>query len=310
MKSLIKIGSRGSALALYQTELVRSTLSSLFPLVTFEIVRIKTKGDMIRRGAIHSLGRGIFTGEIEEALLRKEIDLAVHSAKDLETLLPAGLAIGGFLEREDARDCLVSKNRVRLKDFPPNAQIGTSSPRRAAFLRRLRGDIQICGMRGNVDTRLRKIEGGECDGTVLAYAGLKRLGLADKVAEIFAEEAVLPQPGQGAIAIEFRADDSEMKELAGPVNHWPTFFRVSAERSFLGRLEGGCQVPVGIRSSVEQERLVLTGAVCSLDGAQFISDSIVGKTSESLKLGAALADRLLEKGARSILDGIRHAEKT
>ncbi len=309
MKSLVKIGSRGSALALYQTELVRATLSSLFPLVTFEIVRIKTKGDMIRRGAIHSLGRGIFTGEIEEALLRKEIDLAVHSAKDLETALPAGLTISGVLEREDARDCLVAKNHMTLNQLSQGARIGTSSPRRSALLKRLRSDIQICEMRGNVDTRLRKIEQGEYDGTILAYAGLKRLGLANKVTEIFNEELFLPQPGQGAIAIEIRSDDSEMKELAEPVNHWPTFFRVSAERSFLGRLEGGCQVPVGIRSSVEQERLALTGAVCSLDGTRFISDSVVGETSESLRIGAALADRLLEKGARKILDGIRSAKQ-
>lgn len=310
MKSLIKIGSRGSALALYQAELVRSTLKNLFPLISFEVVRIKTKGDMIRHGAIHSLGRGIFTGEIEEALIRKEIDLAVHSAKDLETSLPAPLAIGGFLEREDPRDCLVGKNHMTLKQLSSGARIGTSSPRRAALLKRLRNDIQICDMRGNVDTRLRKIESGEYDGTILAYAGLKRLGLTNTVTEIFNEDVFLPQPGQGAIAVQIRIDDPEMKGLTESINHQPTFFRVSAERSFLGRLEGGCQVPVGVRSSVENNHLALTGAVFSLDGLEFISDSVTGQTSESLKLGEALAGRLLEKGAQSILDSVRHAKKT
>ena len=219
MKSIIKIGTRGSALALYQAEVVRSKLKECFPLAGFEFVKIRTKGDMIRRGAIEEIGPGIFTREIEEALLAKEIDLAVHSAKDLASELPEGLLIGAVLTREDSRDCLVARGGTTLKELSSGAKVGTSSLRRKAQLRKLRPDLEFCEMRGNVDTRVKKIEQGELDAMVIAYAGLKRLGLAKCATEIFDPEIFLPQAGQGALAVEMRASDSEACELTKPLNY-------------------------------------------------------------------------------------------
>ncbi|MBI4395024.1 MAG: hydroxymethylbilane synthase [Candidatus Omnitrophica bacterium] len=305
MKSLIKIGTRGSKLALYQAELVRAKLRGLFPLVEFELVKIHTKGDMIRHASIGSIGPGIFTHEIETALLENRIDLAVHSAKDLATDLPEGLELGAIPYREDPRDCLVAREGKTLEQLPYQARIGTSSLRRRAQLKRLRPDLEICEMRGNVDSRLKKIEAGECAAIVLAHAGLMRLGLSNFVTQIFEEEDFLPQAGQGALAVEIRTGDLETKELVRPLNHEPTFKRVLAERSFLRRLEGGCQVPAGIRSKIENGTLNLKGAVFSLEGDQAVVHSISGPISASEPLGTALADQLLKDGGRKILKAIR-----
>lgn len=309
MRSPVKIGTRGSALAFYQAELVRSRLNNLFPLIEFELVKIHTKGDMIRRGALSTIGRGVFTREIEEALSKGVIDLAVHSAKDLTTELPAGLLIGAYLEREDPRDCLVARDHLTLGQLPRGARVGTSSPRRKVQLLRLREDLVVCEMRGNVDTRIKKIEEGELDATALAYAGLKRLGCENTVTEIFDEKKFLPQPGQGAIAVEIRAGDPEVNALMESLNHGPTWTRMEAERAFLGRLQGGCQIPTGITSEIAGRELHLTGALFSLDGAQVIWEQISGPTEQCVRTGQALADRILAAGGEKILEEIRHAAK-
>ena len=309
MKSIIKIGTRGSALALYQAEVVRSKLKECFPLVGFEFVKIRTKGDMIRRGAIEEIGPGIFTREIEEALLAKEIDLAVHSAKDLASELPEGFLIGAVLTREDSRDCLVARGGMTLKQLSSGARVGTSSLRRKAQLKKLRPDLEFCEMRGNVDTRVKKIEQGEMDALVIAYAGLKRLGLAKCATEIFDPEIFLPQAGQGALAVEMRASDSEACELTKPLNDELSAVCVSAERGFLKRIEGGCQVPAGIFSKVENKTIRLKGAIFSLDGEHEVTNRVSGTLSEAERLGIRLAEQLLESGGKEILEEIRNAQK-
>jgi len=264
---------------------------------------------MIRRTAISTIGRGIFTRELEEALLANRVDLAVHSAKDLTTQLPAGLVIGALIEREDPRDCLVARGGLRLSELPAASRIGTSSLRRRAQLVRLRNDLKICEMRGNIDSRLRKVERGEIDGVVLAHAGLKRLGLSGSVSEVFDCDTVLPQPAQGAIAVEGRLNDSDTKELMELVNHMPTFYCVAAERSFLDRLEGGCQIPTGISSQVVGSRLNLKGAIFSLDGNEAISGVVSDLLERAVSAGSDLAAQILQAGGRRVLDEIRAETK-
>ena len=308
MKSVIKVGTRGSKLALYQAELLRSGLKELFPLIEFELVKIHTRGDMIRRGTIRSIGPAIFTREIEEALLANQVDMGVHSAKDLATELPEGLEIGAFLMREDARDCLVARGGMDLKELPQGARIGTGSIRRRAQLKKLRPDLQIVDLRGNVETRLRKtLEEGEYDGMVLAHAGLLRLSLQNHVTQVFDEDAFLPQAGQGAVAVEIRQNDVETKKMLHSVNHEITMAGVTAERSFLRCLEGGCQIPAGVRSRIDGNILNLKGAVFSLDGDREISDSINGPVSDGQKLGWMLGEKILEAGGRELLQAVRKA---
>ncbi|MBI4357724.1 MAG: hydroxymethylbilane synthase [Candidatus Omnitrophica bacterium] len=309
MRSLIKIGTRGSQLALYQAELVRAKLKESFPLMRFEFIKIRTKGDMIRHANLGAIGPGIFTREIETALLKKEIDLAVHSAKDLATDLPAGLAIGAILDREDPRDCLVARARKTLKELASGARIGTSSLRRRAQLKRLRPDLEICEMRGNVDTRVKKIEEGNYDGMVLAHAGMRRLGLGNLVGQVFDEEVLLPQAGQGAIAIELCKDDAEIQGLIRVTNHEASCRRILAERSFLRRLQGGCQVPVGVASRIKDGLMTLTGGIFSWDGGREVRQTLSGSILEGEDVGTRLAERLLEMGGEEILDEIRKGVK-
>ena len=306
---MIKIGTRASKLALYQAELVRSKLKTSFPLLEFQLVKIRTKGDMIRRGAIGSIGPGIFTREIENALLAKEIDLAVHSAKDLASELPQGLVLGAILEREDPRDCLVARQKQTLDQLRPGAKIGTSSLRRKAQLKHLRHDLEIVDIRGNVDTRIKKVETGACDALVVAHAGLKRLGLANAVTQVFDAETLFPQAGQGALAVEIREGDSETAELTRLLNHPISFQTVGAERGFLRRLEGGCQVPAGIFSKVEGDILTLKGAIFALEGDQVVIESVSGAISGAEMLGTTLADQLLKSGGAEILKAIREGVK-
>lgn len=311
MKSLIKIGTRGSKLALYQAEVVGAKLKTLFPLLAVENVKIHTSGDMLRKGAIASMGPGIFTREIEESLLKKEIDLAVHSAKDLATELPAGLEIGAVLEREDARDCLVARDGKTLSTLSEGARVGTSSLRRRAQLRHLRQDLTLVEMRGNIDSRLKKVlEHKDCEAIVVAHAGLKRLGLANLVTEIFEEEKILPQAGQGAIAVQIRSGDIETGEIVRTMNHRETSICVSAERSFLGRLEGGCQVPAGVSANLEGDLITLCGAIFSLDGDRVISDVLSASLEKAKEAGVLLADKILNAGGREILSRIRNVDKS
>ena len=305
-KSQIKIGTRGSKLALFQAELVKSRLVQLYPNLHVQIIKIKTTGDVIHDTPIEVLGPGIFTREIEKALLDREIDLAVHSAKDMATKLPEGLALGGVLTREDPCDCLVARDGRKLRELPTGAKIGTSSLRRKAQLRRLRADLQISDIRGNVDTRIRKIQGGEYDGMVIALAGLKRLMLNHFVTEVFHQDDFLPQAGQGTLAIEIRKDDVEISELIKPLNDPETMTALLAERSFLRELEGGCQIPAGISSRQENGILTLTGGIFSPTENKEVRKSLSGSAKNPETLGKNLAQLILKFGGAEILSEIRN----
>lgn len=306
MKSLIKIGTRGSKLALCQAELVKSKLVQLHPALEIELVKIKTTGDVIHDRSIEDLGPGIFTREIEKALLDRQIDLAVHSAKDMASRLPQGLEIGAALKREDSSDCLVSRGQKKLRDLPKGAKIATSSLRRRAQLRKLRQDLKICNIRGNVDTRIRKIQNGEYDGMVIALAGLKRLRLEEHVSEIFSPEDFLPQAGQGTLAIEIREDDSKIRKLIEPLNDQETMTALLAERGFLRELEGGCQVPAGIHSKQKNGTLTLTGGIFSPTQNREVRRSLSGSLSDAELIGKNLAQSILKSGGLEILNEIRN----
>lgn len=309
MKSTLRIGTRGSQLALYQAELVKGRVLQDFPLIPVELVKIKTGGDMIRRGGTAPFEtKRIYTREIEEALLAGEIDAAVHSAKDMAVLLPQGLKIGAVLEREDARDCLVSKEKKKLSELPMGARIGTSSLRRKMQLLRWSPELVVEELHGNVETRIRKIEEGFYDAVVLAYAGIKRLGLLNYVAEIFPEDRFYPAPGQGVIAVESRTGDSETDEILTPLQHSASAKRLECERAFLRRLEGGCQLPCGIRSVFENDLLKTAGALFATDGRDWAEGYYEGPSERPAEVGEALAALILEKGGKAILEKIRHAE--
>lgn len=312
MKSEFRIGTRGSKLAVYQCDLVKGRLEKDFPLLKFTVVKIKTSGDMIRRSGINPfLTKRVYTKEIEEALERGEIDLAVHSAKDLAVQLPPGLKLGAVLEREDPRDCLVSREGKRLSELPLGARIGTSSLRRRLQLLRMNPELVVEEMRGNVDSRLRKIEEGETDGIVLAYAGLQRLGLTASVTEVFPEDQFYPSPCQGAIAVESRQKDPETDELLHPLNHPLSAFRVASERAFLRRLEGGCQLPCGVTTRFEEggKKFRAAGILFSLDGDQRVEDKIEALRENPEAIGIRLAETLLEKGGDEIVSGMRERFK-
>ncbi len=307
MKTEFLIGTRGSKLALYQAELVKAKLAQNFPLLRFTWVRIKTSGDMIRRSAADPFStKRVYTQEIEDALLRKEIDLAVHSAKDLAVELPEGLGIGAVLEREDPRDCLISREGKKLSELPLGARVGTSSLRRRLQLLRLHPELVVEDLRGNVDTRLRRLEEGVVDALVLAYAGLKRLGLTESVTEVFSDEKFYPAPCQGAIAVETRSQDPEVQELVRPLNHSQSAFRVACERAFLKRLEGGCQLPCGVSTRLEGEekRLVAAGILWSLDGRQWAEAKLEAVPQDAQSIGVRLAEEILAQGGEKILHGM------
>ncbi len=277
-------------------------------MLQFSLVRIQTSGDMIRRSGIHPFEtKRVYTKEIEEALERGEIDLGVHSAKDLAAKLPAGLKLGAVLEREDPRDCLVSREKKKLSKLPLGARVGTSSVRRRLQLLKLHPDLVVEEIRGNVDTRLRKLEEGVIDAIVLAYAGLKRLGLTAPVSEIFPEEKFYPAPGQGAIVVECRANDSEAEALLHPLNHLESERRLACERAFLARLEGGCQLPCGVSTRVEPaaKKLTAGGILFSLDGARWVEEKVEGGAEEAERVGNRLAEVILAQGGDEIIRKMR-----
>jgi len=311
MKRNIVIGTRGSQLALYQARTVKATLDILFPELTVELEIIKTKGDKILDVALSKIGdKGLFTKEIENALIDRSVDLAVHSLKDLPTTLPEGLKLGAVLERGEFRDALVSKNGKKLSELSAGDVVATSSLRRQAGLMKMNNQIIVKDIRGNVNSRLQKMEDGYCDAMIMAAAGLQRLGLEKYITEIIDPEIIVPAVSQGAIAIEIRINDPEVELLMQKINHDETWNAIVAERAFLSHLQGGCQVPLGCYSKVENGILTMNGFVASLDGSRFINEFISGEISKGAELGIQMAEKMLEKGAFEILDQIRTTKPT
>lgn len=306
MRKNLIIGSRGSKLALWQSNFVADSLGKLEPELEISIKKIKTSGDKILDVPLAKIGgKGLFVKEIETALLERKIDLAVHSMKDVPTDLPQGLTIGAVLKRKDPRDALVSRGNIPFKALPPKAVIGTSSLRRRAQLLNHSQEFRFVDLRGNLDTRFRRLDEGEFDAVILASAGIERMGWEERIAERISPEICLPAVGQGAIGIEIREDDQEVAELVSRLDHSESRARVFAERALMHVLEGGCQVPVGAYSVVENGVFGLTAAVASLDGKRVIRDSIEGSVEEAEELGKALAQNLLAQGADEILQEIR-----
>jgi len=306
MKRTIRIGTRGSQLALYQAEKVKATLQEIFPDLQVELEIIKTKGDKILDVALSKIGdKGLFTKEIENALVDGTVDLAVHSLKDLPTMLPEGLKLGAVLERGEFRDALVSVTGKTLATLKAGDVVATSSLRRIAGLLKINNQIVIKDIRGNVNSRLKKMEDGYCDAMIMAAAGLQRLGLEKYITEIIDPEVILPAVSQGAIAIETRIGDTEIEELMAKLNHIETWEAITAERAFLAKLQGGCQVPLGCFSVIENEKLTLHGFVASIDGKQYIRETISGDLNHGASLGIELAEKMEKKGATEILNKIK-----
>jgi len=311
MKKHIKIGTRGSQLALYQAKKVKATLENSFPELIVELEIIKTKGDKILDVALSKIGdKGLFTKEIENALIDRSVDLAVHSLKDLPTKLPEGLKLGAVLERGEFRDALVSKNGKKLSELSAGDVVATSSLRRQAGLMKMNDQLIIKDIRGNVNSRLQKMEDGYCDAMIMAAAGLQRLGLDQYITEIIDPEIIVPAVSQGAIAIEVRINDPEIEFLMQRINHTDTWNAITAERAFLSHLEGGCQVPLGCYTKVEDGLLTMNGFVASVDGKQFINETISGEIGKGAELGVQMAEKMLEKGAFEILNTIKSNKPT
>jgi hydroxymethylbilane synthase len=301
----IRIGSRKSQLALVQTHWVQEQLQLQFPERQFDVQTMSTQGDKILDVPLAKIGdKGLFTKELETGMLNQSIDFAVHSLKDLPTNLPEGLMLGCVTHREDPADALVVHAKFQdyqLKTLPEGTVVGTSSLRRLAQLRHHYPHLTFKDIRGNLNTRLSKLDGGEYDAIILAVAGLQRLGLGDRIHQIIAPEVSLHAVGQGALGIECREGDEEVLAVIKALEHMPTAQRCYAERAFLRELEGGCQVPIGVNTILEGEQLTLTGMVASLDGQRLIKDRVQGPATEAEPLGLALAQKLRTQGATEIL---------
>jgi len=302
-RNKIIIATRGSKLALWQAEWIKSQIKNIHPDMEVELNKIKTTGDKILDVPLAQVGgKGLFVKEIEEAMLRGEADLAVHSMKDVPTDLPEGLHLSAICKREDPRDAFIAGTGISsFHDLPQGARVGTSSLRRMCQLLNKRPDIKITQLRGNVDTRLRKLDEGEFDAIILATAGVKRLGYETRITEKISTQTSLPAIGQGAVGIECRTDDEFINDLLSKLNHEETWVCVSAERAFLKKLEGGCQVPIASHAQLKDGQLMIEGLVGSLDGKTLIKSSIQGKSEDAEPLGTALAEKLLSQGAGEIL---------
>jgi len=309
-KQNIKIGTRGSQLALYQAYKVNEELTKAFPEYNFEIDIIKTKGDKILDVSLSKIGdKGLFTKEIENTLLDSSIDMAVHSLKDLPTILPGNLCLGGVLKRGEFRDALVSKNGKKLAELTSNDVIATSSLRRIAQLLKYNPDFNIVDIRGNVNTRLEKMQNGYCDAMVMAAAGLQRLDFDDKITEILDPDVMIPAVSQGAIAIEIRESDPFISELIDKITHRETLAAVLAERVFLNKLEGGCQIPIGCYTRIQDQQFSITGFISNLNGSVVIQDTFSGELNNAQKIAADLAETFVKKGATKILYEIRKSNE-
>jgi hydroxymethylbilane synthase len=296
----LTVGTRGSALALTQTEFVIGALRALHPGLDLRIQRITTKGDVMRDVPLATLGgRGAFVDAIEEALRQKTIDLAVHSAKDLPSRVPPDLAIGAFLERADPRDVLISRAGL-LRELPAGARVGTSSLRRVSQVHAVRPDLDTRDLRGNVDTRLRKLDEDAYDAIVLAGAGLLRLGLEGRVTEWLSADTMLPSPGQGALAVEIRADDAELRDLVRPLAHAPTEVALTVERAFLARLGAGCAAAVGAYATVGDDHRVTVRAMIGTADGRSVRWTETGDNARAGELGEHVADYLLATGGREL----------
>lgn len=302
----IVVGSRDSALAMWQTNWVVDNLKRLNPGYSFRVVSMKTQGDKILDVALAKIGdKGLFTKELEVAMINDEIDLAVHSMKDVPTVLPEGLMIGAVCERVDPRDVVVSRNGITLAEMPLGARIGTSSLRRCAQLLNYRPDLQLDPLRGNLNTRMAKLEKNNLDAIILAAAGIERLGWGDRITERISIDVCLPAVGQGSIGIEIRENDKEVYDVVQTLNHFPSQAAITAERALLNKLEGGCQIPIGALGTVNGGELTLKGIVAGLDGKELIRSEISGPAGEAALLGEKLAGRLIEMGADRILKSVR-----
>jgi hydroxymethylbilane synthase len=302
----IRIGTRGSALARWQAEFVKQQLTGLCPDAKVDIVEIRTQGDIITDVALASLpGKAFFTKEIEEALLNNEVDLAVHSGKDVPTELPQGLELAGFLKRHLPSDAWLCRSKETLDRLPRGSRVGTSSSRRRALLANLRPDLDIRDLRGNVDTRLRKLDEEQYDAIVLAAAGLERLGLIDRMSELLDVRRFPPAVSQGAMALEIRQNDDRVRAAISPLVDADTTLAVTAERALLRALEGGCQVPLGALATVDGEALHLIGTLLAPDGSIRIDSEHCGDRSDAEQIGLRVADDLRKRGGDRILERIR-----
>ena len=306
MEKTIKIGTRGSKLALWQADWVKSELNARHPSFSFELVTIKTKGDKILDVPLAKVGgKGLFVKEIEDALLNGLIDLAVHSMKDMPAEIPQGLCIGTIPQRETPQDVLISKKGLLLSELKPQSRIGTSSLRRTAQLLHARPDLVILPLRGNLDTRLKKLETENLDAIILAAAGVKRLGLEGRITEYMDENVMLPAVGQGALCIEIRQNDPEVEPIVSSLEHHQTRVEVMGERAFLNRLEGGCQVPIAAYGKIEKNTFTLCGLVATVDGKTVIMEILSGPKDSSEIIGVKLADRLVAMGAKTIMENLK-----
>ena len=301
----LRIGTRGSPLALVQARTVRERLAAALgrPADTIELKIIRTTGDtIIDRPLAEEGGKGLFTKEIEEALIRGDIDLAVHSAKDMPTFLPKGLILAACLEREDPRDVFISAKAKNIAALPQGAKVGTASLRRQAIMKRARPDLEVAPLRGNVETRLRKLDDGEADAIILALAGLRRLGLEGRATRIMSADEFLPAAGQGAIAIETREDDAETRALLAKIDHSDTSTAVAAERAFLAVLDGSCKTPIGAHAIIEGETLRFRGLIARPDGSAAHDIAATGARSDAVQIGESCARELKQRAGANFFD--------
>jgi hydroxymethylbilane synthase len=305
----ITIGTRGSELALWQTYWVKEKLLEFFPQLNINIEIIKTTGDKILDVSLSNIGdKGLFTKELEKEMLEGNIDIAVHSLKDLPTKLPPGLMIGAVSEREDQLDAFVSEKYNSIDELPKGAIVATGSLRRKSQLLHYRNDLNITDVRGNVQTRLKRLKENNWDGMILAYAGLHRLGLKNLVKQVIPLNIMLPAVSQGVMAVEIRENDEFVKSVVSVIHDINSYYQILSERSFLRRLEGGCQVPIGAYSEIVDEDLVIEGVVASVDGKELVRDKVTGVKEKAKQLGTELAEKLLSMGADRILASVRNNE--
>ena len=305
MKTNLIIGTRQSLLAMWQSNYIAGRLREEYPSCEVTLKKIVTKGDRILDVPLAKIGgKGLFTKEIEQELLDGTIDLAVHSLKDMPTVLPEGLCLTTITERANAGDAFVSNKYNSIEELPAGSVLGTSSLRRRAQLLARRPDLKIVDLRGNVDTRLKKLDEGQMDAIILAAAGLTRLGHADRIKEIIPQSYCLPAVGQGALAIECRTDNFKVRQMLDFLNDTPTKQATDAERAFLGLLEGGCQVPIGVHAEVNEGRIAMEAVIASLDGSTVLRDTAEGNAADAVTLGRTLGQKMLDNGGREILAAI------